>query len=72
MPVTIVSRKKPPARLSESRLEMVMVRRSLEAANAIRAGNRKSLIASISMVLSLNLCNPPPAFRLRGTCLRFG
>jgi hypothetical protein len=32
---------------------MVMVRRSLEAANAIRAGNNKSLIASVNMVAVL-------------------
>ena len=53
MPVTMVSRKKPPASASESRFEMVMVKRSLEAANAIRAGNSKSLIASVSMIVVL-------------------
>ena len=36
---------------SERRFEMVIVSRSLEAANAIRAGNSRSLIASISMVV---------------------
>ncbi len=53
MPVTMVSRKKPPASASESRFEMVMVRRSLDAANAIRAGNSKSLITSVSMIVVL-------------------
>ena len=52
MPVTSVSRKKLPASASESRFEMVMVRRSLEAAKAIRAGNSKSLIISVSMIES--------------------
>ena len=49
MPVMSVSRKKPPASASDSRLEIVMVRRSLDAAKAIRAGNSSSLIASVSM-----------------------
>ena len=48
-PVATASTKKPPARISDTRLEIVMVRRSLEAANAISAGNSISLIASATM-----------------------
>ena len=49
MPVTSASSTKPAASASDSRLEMVMVNRSLEAANAIKAGNSRSLIASNTM-----------------------
>ena len=35
------------------RFEMVMVKRSLEAANAIKAGNTRSRIASVSMTIPL-------------------
>ena len=45
-----MSRKKPPASASDSRFEMVMVKRSLDAANAIKAGNNKSLITSVTMI----------------------
>ena len=48
-----------------------MVRRSLEAANAIRAGNSNSLIASVSMIVVLAR-ELPPAIKLRRACLRFG
>ncbi len=51
--------KKPPARISDTRFEMVMVRRSLEAANAISAGNSISRIASATMVI------PPGRLRWR-------
>jgi len=44
---------KPAISASEMRLEMVMVRRSIEAANAISAGNSISLIASATMDRSL-------------------
>jgi enamine deaminase RidA (YjgF/YER057c/UK114 family) len=44
-------REKPPRRISDTRLEMVMVRRSLDAANAIIAGNNPSLMASAIMVM---------------------
>ena len=50
MPLAGASTKKPPARISDTRLEMVMVRRSLEAANAISAGNNISRMASATMV----------------------
>jgi hypothetical protein len=47
---TKASPKKPPAKMSDTRLEMVMVRRSLVAANAINAGNKISLIRSTIML----------------------
>ena len=72
MPVTRVSRKKPPASASESRFEMVMVKRSLEAANAIRAGNSKSLIASVSMIVVLAREFAGVDVKLRRASLRFG
>ena len=50
MPVTMVSTKKPPASASDIRFEIVIVKRSLEAANAINAGNKRSLIASVSII----------------------
>jgi len=50
MPMISVSRKKLPASASESRFEMVIVNRSLDAANAIKAGNSRSLITSASMI----------------------
>jgi hypothetical protein len=46
MPLHVASAKKPPTRISETRFEMVIVKRSLEAANAIIAG--KSRIAGNS------------------------
>src|ERR671936_2899115 len=52
MPLTQASARKPPTRISDTRLEMVMVRRSLEAANAIIAGNSVSLRASATMIMS--------------------
>ena len=48
-PVITASTKKPAISISEIRLEIVMVRRSLEAAKAISAGNSSNLIASASM-----------------------
>ena len=48
---------------------MVMVKRSLEAANAIKAGNSKSLIASLSMMMVLNRL---PRCRIGCAVLRFG
>src|SRR5262245_65559384 len=50
MPVINVIRKKPAARASDSRLEMVIVKRWLDAAKAISAGNRNSLIASAAII----------------------
>src|SRR5262245_58381116 len=50
-PPIAVSAAKPPTRISDTRLEMVMVRRSLEAANAIIAGNSVSLRASATMIM---------------------
>ncbi len=44
------STKKPAIRISETRLEIVIEKRSLEAAKAIIAGNRSSLMASASMI----------------------
>ena len=40
---------KPPTRISDTRLAMVMVKRSLDAAKAINAGNSVSLITSVNM-----------------------
>src|SRR5262249_1956444 len=51
-PPIAVSAAKPPTRISDTRLEMVMVRRSLEAANAIIAGNSVSLRASATIIMS--------------------
>ena len=45
MPMTKAITKKPATRISDTRFEIVMVRRSLEAANAISAGNSISLMA---------------------------
>jgi hypothetical protein len=44
------SRKNPPASAIDSRFEIVMVRRSLDAAKAMSAGKSKSLIASAAMI----------------------
>jgi hypothetical protein len=44
--------KKPATRASDTRFEIVMVSRSLQAANAINAGNNISLIVSASMAVS--------------------
>ena len=43
------SRTKPPTRISDTRLAMVIVKRSLEAAKAIIAGNSVNLITSVNM-----------------------
>ena len=45
------STKKPPTSTSETRLEIVMVSRSLEAAKAISAGNNSNLSASTSIAV---------------------
>src|SRR5262245_350630 len=50
IPVTPASAKKPIRRTSEMRLEIVMVRRSLDAANAIMAGNNNNRTASTTMI----------------------
>ena len=50
MPVSSTTTKKPPVSASDSRFEMVMVKRSLEAANAISAGNSSSLIVSVTII----------------------
>src|SRR3954465_11334278 len=44
---------KPPTSANVTRFEIVMVKRSLEAANAIKAGNTRSRIASVSMTIPL-------------------
>src|SRR5690349_1369470 len=44
---------KPPTSASVTRFEIVMVKRSLEAANAIKAGNTRSRTASVSMAIPL-------------------
>ena len=49
MPTAKASVKKPPTRINDTRLEMVMVKRSVEAANAIIAGNNINLNASAIM-----------------------
>ena len=53
MPLTSASAMNPPTSASVTRLEMVMVKRSLEAANAIKAGNTRRRIASVSMAIPL-------------------
>jgi hypothetical protein len=53
IPVINASRKNPPASASDNRFEIVIVRRSLDAAKAMSAGKSKSLIASAAMLLVL-------------------
>lgn|SRR5689334_4444893 len=48
--MTSASRKKPPASAIDNRFDIVIVKRSLEAANAISAGKKRSLIASAAIV----------------------
>jgi len=50
MPLPSASAKKPVVRIMETLFEIVMVRRSLDAANAISAGNSISLARSATMV----------------------
>ena len=42
---------KPATSASETRFEMVIVKRSLDAANAINAGNSRSRIASVRAIV---------------------
>src|SRR5207302_5207628 len=49
MPLASASAKKLPTRISDTRLEIVIVRRSEDAANAIIAGKRTNRIASATM-----------------------
>ena len=63
MPVQIASTKKLATRASDTRLEIVMVSRSLEAANAIKAGNSSNLIASAIMIPSAGWRYPPTRAR---------
>jgi hypothetical protein len=60
IPTIAANAKKPPKRISDTRLEMVMVKRSLEAANAISAGNSIKRIASATMIM-LSSCASAPA-----------
>ena len=62
-PIMTASTKKPAIRTSETRFEIVMVSRSLEAANAISAGNSSNLIASASMTQTS--IDRPCGFRVR-------
>src|SRR5262245_33904732 len=56
MPVAIASRKKPAISASDMRLEIVIVSRSLDAANAISDGNNSSLM--VSMTMTQTPCHP--------------
>ena len=56
MPLISASRKKPAASASDSRFEIVIVNRSLEAANAISAGNSNNLISSITRIDPSSAC----------------
>ena len=47
------SRPKPTINVTATRFEIVMVKRSLEAANAIMVGNSRSLIASVTMRIAV-------------------
>jgi hypothetical protein len=53
IPESIASATKPATRTSETRLAIVMVKKSLHAANAIIAGNSVNLIASMTMASPL-------------------
>ena len=53
MPPNSARTRKPTTRANEIRFEIVMVKRSLEAANAIKAGNTRSRTASVSMTIPL-------------------
>ncbi len=56
MPLIKAIATKPPTSARVTRLEIVMVKRSLEAAKAINAGNTISRIASVSIVISSQRC----------------
>ena len=55
MPLSSASSAKPPIRISETRLAIVIVNRSLDAAKAIIAGNSVNLITSVSMASSFDV-----------------
>src|ERR1700733_439684 len=55
IPVSRARAKKPPARINDTRFAIVIVNRSLKAANASMTGNSVSLIASINMACDLGL-----------------
>ena len=57
--------KKPPTSISDTRLEMVMVKRSLEAANAIIAGKSVHRMASAIMGMARSFCASLAKFRWR-------
>src|SRR5580698_5135610 len=50
IPVSRARTKKPPTRINDTRFAIVIVNRSLKAANASMTGNSVSLITSINMV----------------------
>src|SRR5712675_2055578 len=50
IPLISATAKKPPTSMIDTRLEIVMVRRSVEAANAIRVGNNINLTVSMTMI----------------------
>src|SRR5262249_44258461 len=50
IPMTRANRRKPPMRISDTRFEIVMVKRSLDAAKAIIAGKSTSPSAVATMV----------------------
>ena len=62
MPLRMASARKPAANASDTRFEIVMVKRSLAAANAIRAGNSRRRATSRIMDMR-------PVLLTRGTII---
>jgi hypothetical protein len=53
MPLISAIAANPQTSAKVTRFEIVMVKRSLEAANAIKAGNTRSRIASVNIIIPL-------------------
>ena len=69
MPIITAMRPKPATRINDTRFEIVMVKRSLEAANDISAGNRINVAAFASM--TTNSLTGRAAADCRRTLTRF-
>ena len=58
IPVSNASSTKPPTRINDTRLAMVIVKRSLDAAKAIMAGNNVNPITSVNMARTRSHLSP--------------
>ena len=72
VPLATASARKPPTRMIDTRLEIVIVRKSLAAANAMSAGNRTNVTRSMTMIVPAAPEAPAVSVSLVRARLRIG